>query len=167
MVCGRTTTTSCCFQYSRGLETMQPENAKFFEKFFAVRVAPPGPPGSRRKKCAPRLAIGGKAMYIMEQDRDIAQPGLARLTGGQKVASSNLAIPTIFLPMRAKKWSTKPQGFTSPLLRQAAKTLHSKAVGFSSHLHKKTIVRSASLVKTLPVVACEDASLVKFPPSAG
>ena len=31
-------------------------------------------------------------------DRDIAQPGLARLSGGQKVASSNLAIPTIFLP---------------------------------------------------------------------
>ena len=30
-------------------------------------------------------------------DRDIAQPGLARLSGGQKVASSNLAIPTIFL----------------------------------------------------------------------
>ena len=30
--------------------------------------------------------------------RDIAQLGLARLSGGQKVASSNLAIPTIFLP---------------------------------------------------------------------
>ncbi len=29
--------------------------------------------------------------------RDIAQPGLARLSGGQKVASSNLAIPTIFI----------------------------------------------------------------------
>ena len=29
-------------------------------------------------------------------DRDIAQLGLARLSGGQKVASSNLAIPTIF-----------------------------------------------------------------------
>ena len=28
--------------------------------------------------------------------RDIAQPGLARLTGGQKVESSNLSIPTIF-----------------------------------------------------------------------
>ena len=28
-------------------------------------------------------------------DRDIAQLGLARLSGGQKVASSNLAIPTI------------------------------------------------------------------------
>ena len=27
--------------------------------------------------------------------RDIAQLGLARLSGGQKVASSNLAIPTI------------------------------------------------------------------------
>ena len=27
--------------------------------------------------------------------RDVAQPGLARLTGGQKVASSNLAVPTI------------------------------------------------------------------------
>ena len=29
--------------------------------------------------------------------RDIAQLGLARLSGGQKVASSNLAIPTIFI----------------------------------------------------------------------
>ena len=32
-------------------------------------------------------------------DRDIAQPGLARLSGGQKVASSNLAIPTIFFAL--------------------------------------------------------------------
>ena len=31
--------------------------------------------------------------------RDIAQLGLARLTGGQKVASSNLAIPTIFFAL--------------------------------------------------------------------
>ena len=29
--------------------------------------------------------------------RNVAQPGLARLTGGQKVVSSNLIIPTIFL----------------------------------------------------------------------
>ena len=35
-------------------------------------------------------------VYIIEISRDIAQPGLARLSGGQKVASSNLAIPTIF-----------------------------------------------------------------------
>ncbi len=28
--------------------------------------------------------------------RDVAQLGLARLTGGQKVVSSNLTIPTIF-----------------------------------------------------------------------
>ena len=34
---------------------------------------------------------------LLESSRDIAQPGLARLSGGQKVASSNLAIPTIFL----------------------------------------------------------------------
>ena len=34
----------------------------------------------------------------MRTVRDIAQPGLARLTGGQKVESSNLSIPTIFLP---------------------------------------------------------------------
>ena len=37
-------------------------------------------------------------MYISKSDRDIAQPGLARLSGGQKVGSSNLPIPTIFLP---------------------------------------------------------------------
>ena len=30
--------------------------------------------------------------------RNVAQPGLARLTGGQKVESSNLSVPTIHLP---------------------------------------------------------------------
>ena len=40
-----------------------------------------------------RLQIDG--IFIL-CDRDIAQLGLARLSGGQKVASSNLAIPTIF-----------------------------------------------------------------------
>ena len=39
----------------------------------------------------------------MKTVRDIAQPGLARLTGGQKVRSSNLRIPTIFLPQMGKK----------------------------------------------------------------
>ena len=48
-------------------------------------------PLNRLKKC--------KSGYILGScDRDIAQPGLARLTGGQKVGSSNLPIPTIFLP---------------------------------------------------------------------
>ena len=37
-----------------------------------------------------------KLQYIKECSRDIAQLGLARLTGGQKVESSNLSIPTIF-----------------------------------------------------------------------
>ena len=36
-----------------------------------------------------------KLQYIKECSRDIAQLGLARLTGGQKVESSNLSIPTI------------------------------------------------------------------------
>ena len=36
------------------------------------------------------------AKYRIGICRDIAQPGLARLTGGQKVESSNLSIPTIF-----------------------------------------------------------------------
>ena len=50
-----------------------------------------------RKKIKKRLDIPDKAVYIIETVRDIAQPGLARLTGGQKVRSSNLRIPTIFL----------------------------------------------------------------------
>ena len=37
-----------------------------------------------------------KIVIYLRNDRDIAQLGLARLSGGQKVASSNLAIPTIF-----------------------------------------------------------------------
>ena len=31
-------------------------------------------------------------------NRNVAQPGLARLTGGQKVESSNLSVPTIHFP---------------------------------------------------------------------
>ena len=44
-------------------------------------------------------------VYYEYSVRDIAQPGLARLTGGQKVRSSNLRIPTIFfalIPRRKK-----------------------------------------------------------------
>ena len=70
-----------------------------------------------------------KMQDIKKCSRDIAQPGLARLSGGQKVGSSNLPIPTIFF---AKKWSTKTQVFTS--LREAQ--LHSKGAAFSSHLHQ-------------------------------
>ena len=40
---------------------------------------------------------------ILVNSRDIAQPGLARLTGGQKVRSSNLRIPTIFFALMGKK----------------------------------------------------------------
>ena len=48
-------------------------------------------PLNRLKKC--------KSGYILSScDRDIAQPGLARLTGGQKVESSNLSVPTIHFP---------------------------------------------------------------------
>ena len=36
-----------------------------------------------------------------KSNRNVAQPGLARLTGGQKVESSNLSIPTIFLQSSA------------------------------------------------------------------
>ena len=39
----------------------------------------------------------------MTSVRDIAQPGLARLTGGQKVRSSNLRIPTIFFALKKLK----------------------------------------------------------------
>ena len=44
-------------------------------------------------------------VYYEYSVRDIAQPGLARLTGGQKVRSSNLRIPTIFFALipRQKK----------------------------------------------------------------
>ena len=49
-------------------------------------------------------------VYYEHKVRDIAQPGLARLTGGQKVRSSNLRIPTIFfcLDFKAKK-NMKPE----------------------------------------------------------
>ena len=63
----------------------------------------------------------------------------------------------------AKKWRTKPQGFTS-LCRQAQ--LHSKSAAFSSlprrnemkpgHLHKK---REALLVKSSASLSCEIFSL--------
>ena len=43
-----------------------------------------------------------RVVYIIKSSRDIAQPGLARLSGGQKVASSNLAIPTIFFALKLK-----------------------------------------------------------------
>ena len=49
-----------------------------------------------------------KAGYIKEHSRDIAQPGLARLTGGQKVESSNLSIPTIFFALTGQK-NMKPE----------------------------------------------------------
>ena len=42
-----------------------------------------------------KLAKNKKHDILREVDRDIAQLGLARLTGGQKVESSNLSIPTI------------------------------------------------------------------------
>ena len=42
-------------------------------------------------------------VYYEYSVRDIAQPGLARLTGGQKVRSSNLRIPTIFFAQMGKK----------------------------------------------------------------
>ena len=64
-----------------------------------------------------------KAGYIKEHSRDIAQPGLARLTGGQKVGSSNLPIPTIFLFSVIQSFMTgffyililptEPQAFTA------------------------------------------------------
>ena len=38
-------------------------------------------------------------------NRNVAQPGLARLTGGQKVESSNLSVPTIAFPI-ARQWLT-------------------------------------------------------------
>ena len=44
-----------------------------------------------------------KVSPIRAQRRDIAQPGLARLTGGQKVESSNLSIPTIFFALTGQK----------------------------------------------------------------
>ena len=44
-----------------------------------------------------------KMEYIKKCSRDIAQLGLARLSGGQKVESSNLSIPTIFLPLQGIK----------------------------------------------------------------
>ena len=50
---------------------------------------------------------------ILMNSRDIAQPGLARLTGGQKVRSSNLRIPTIFLPKFWQKKHEARQGFAS------------------------------------------------------
>ena len=40
-----------------------------------------------------------------KSNRNVAQPGLARLTGGQKVESSNLSVPTIAFPI-ARQWLT-------------------------------------------------------------
>ena len=42
-------------------------------------------------------------VYYEYSVRDIAQPGLARLTGGQKVRSSNLRIPTIFFALISRQ----------------------------------------------------------------
>ena len=47
------------------------------------------------KKKRNKICKSEKEWYIDKTVRDIAQLGLARLSGGQKVASSNLAIPTI------------------------------------------------------------------------
>ena len=60
-----------------------------------------------KKKSDFCLTIIKTGIYYMTSVRDIAQPGLARLTGGQKVRSSNLRIPTIFLPkfLGKKSWS--------------------------------------------------------------
>ena len=54
-------------------------------------------------------------VYIIESSRDIAQPGLARLSGGQKVGSSNLPIPTIFLP---KFWAKKHEAVRLRLMHR-------------------------------------------------
>ena len=75
---------------------------------------------------------------------------LNRRTGLNRTGGSNPPLSAIFF---AKKWRTKPQGFTS-LCRQAQ--LHSKGAAFSSHLHQTP---EALLVKSRPVVACEDVSL--------
>ena len=48
---------------------------------------------NRIKNCLQFQAKWGKRFL----NRNVAQPGLARLTGGQKVRSSNLRIPTIFI----------------------------------------------------------------------
>ena len=103
----------------------------YFHRLLFPTVAPLCSSTEKRKKgdfsqifsifCLTILRAG---VYYMTSVRDIAQPGLARLTGGQKVRSSNLRIPTIFLPKWAKKWSTKTQVFSSRFC--ATKALHSK-----------------------------------------
>ena len=62
---------------------------------------------------------------------------------------SNPSLSAIFF---AKKWRTKTQVFSSLCEAQ----LHSKGAAFSSHLHQ---IPEALLVKSLPLVACEDVSL--------
>ena len=43
--------------------------------------------------------LRGIGSFNLSISRDVAQSGLARLTGGQKVVSSNLIIPTIFFAL--------------------------------------------------------------------
>ncbi len=73
---------------------------------------------------------------------------LEMLCTGNCTVGSNPTLSAIFF---AKKWRTKTQVFSSLCEAQ----LHSKGAAFSSHLHQ---IPEALLVKTLPVVACEDVS---------
>lgn len=80
--------------------------------------------------------------------RDIAQPGLARLTGGQKVESSNLSIPTIFMPKFRE--SELKLGFPfffvhccrfSPKVADSRRKCHISATFFATSFSRRQITR--------------------------
>ena len=88
-------------------------------------------------------------VYYEYSVRDIAQPGLARLTGGQKVRSSNLRIPTIFFALipRQKKWSGYGDSNSGPFDPQS-NALNQAALYPDSMLHNIHAFRAFSSRKS-------------------
>ena len=85
---------------------------------------------------------------MSDWSRDIAQPGLARLTGGQKVESSNLSIPTIFMPKFRE--SELKLGFPfffvhccrfSPKVADSRRKCHISATFFATQFSRRQVTR--------------------------
>ena len=107
----------------RGKKGKKPKKNDFFSKF--------------------DLHFSKNGCILWNKVRDIAQPGLARLTGGQKVRSSNLRIPTIFFALipRQKKHEAVRLRFIAPQVRFMAQRAASYGAAV---LHKSLTMKHCS-----------------------
>ena len=99
--------------------------------------------------------------------RDIAQPGLARLTGGQKVESSNLSIPTIFFALIPRQKNMKPEkaSLHGTQCRFIRRSRASCTAGALHGTQCRFIRRQACFIKT-PFQTCPAVALAKVDEAA-